>query len=354
MPTLSPVSPEASRWCCQMHLRLWQTTFMEYFPRKAHLAGRAIASLCGVSHVDALEAVLPAECEQGPPPSDDALYVERRMERFREDRRVLIHQYRIKPSAADLFLTHSPVGCDRCYGPCDELAHFDQSRCYYADDEAPTSEVETVLVHQYNRALGCIYSHMQEADRLEGGYLPPRMYHQLFHHLAWNFTHDVSDDLQIRREIPLVRLGWIKDPEMGAIACYNIPTFLSPNSMRDELRMTLLYHFNNSQCLLNRPILLLFNKPLQYVTPEASFTSIGVFCNGPAFMHCFIPSQRMTLADVFVANRVFGPNTSPELVDHNQTMLSLFLGLLKGANSDSCDHTAWYEKRPDCWAVPFG
>lgn len=342
----------SSRWCCRQHLNLWLDSFRDYFPRKAHLAGQVLASLCHSNSLDLLLDGLPDKCDDQIG-WRDPLFAERRMEWFCEDRLLLIQQYRIKPDAADLFLTHCPVGCSRCYCTADEGFPFDESFCYYADDERPSKFVREIIMQQHQQALGCRYARMHEAGRLSGDYLPPRMYAALFKELGWEFRHDLDDDLEIKREIPLTRLGWLLDPELGEIECFNIPAHFHPLVLRDELQATVLQELSTTRDLFNTPVLVLFNRPVQLQRQGVDFTSIGCFATGQEFKSCYVPPERKSLADVFVESTCFTPTASRELADHGGAMFSTYWSLLLAATDSFTPQPVRYLRRPDGWALPL-
>jgi hypothetical protein len=350
MLTTAKQPPQPTRWCCYKHLKQWVEDFKATFPRKAHLANSASASMCGARSFDALTQHLPPRCPTVRPAGNDVLFAHGRLQHFESDRRVLIDQYRIKPDAADLFLYYCPVGSkSRCHKRTGVYG-LDERFCYYADDEQPSPATSATLRAQYQAALGCTVSSMFRTGRLSE-YLPPRMYRMLLDGLQWKFRPDLGDE-DWGNTLPLTRYGWLEDPELGDVECFGVSTIIPPNFGRDELTSMVSSYFLATARLDSNPILVLNNRPTQYIKSGRTFTSIGMLFTGGVIAPCFVPVGPVKFTDVLVDCVGFQADLSPNLADDESTFFNIYWAMLAATLPQAQIGVVRYVQRPDGWVVP--
>lgn len=351
MNTPSNQSP-ALRWTCRRDLDKWIAAFRYYFPRKAHLAERVCARLSRVENIDKLRDMLPALAVRDPSTErDDKYFANRRLLMFAEDRLTLIQEFRILPDAADLFLTACPVGCSDCYIEGVRDSYYDQSLCYYADNQVPSTSIKALIDHQYKLAKGQTLEGALPTGRI-GEYLPPRMIRSLFDFLRWDFRPDFEGRDQIDAGVYVTRIGWVDDNELGSVECFAMPITACPVWSRDEVFWLTLKQLLTTRDLNILPALILNNRPQQLVKGSRVFTSYGYILMRSKVVPLYVTGSGLSLADTVVEGITFNAETSDSLLDLEHAALSTFWGELKLTSKHEVPDQPSFRAMPDNWMLP--
>ena len=351
MNTPSHQSP-ALRWTCRLDLNKWIAAFRYYFPRKAHLAERVCARLSRVEHIDNLRGMLPALAARDTSTErDDKYFANRRLLMFAEDRLTLIQEFRILPDAADLFLTACPVGCSDCYIEGVMDSYYDQSLCYYADNQVPSRSIKALIDHQYTLAKGQTLQGALLTGRI-GEYIPPRMIQSLFDFLRWDFRPDFEGQDQVHAGAYVIRIGWLDDNELGSVECFAMPITAYPVWSRDEVFWSTLMQLLNTRDLNMRPVLVLNNRPQQLVKGSRVFTSYGYIVMRSKVVPLYATGSGLSLADTVVEATTFNAKTSDSLLDLEHAALRNFWSGLKLTSKHEVPDHPSFRAMPDNWMLP--
>lgn len=344
------------RWSCRADMENWLIAFRHYFPRKAFLAERAVIRLSKVESIDALRELLPDERVSNEAieaiEQQDYLYAGRRLESFVEDRRVLIDEFRILPDAADLFLTHCPVGVRHCHLDGHKAEYFDDSLCYYRDDQEPSAQVDEVIRQQYQAAKGHTMSGLAGSGRL-GNFMHPRMVKSLLHFLKWDFKPDFDGDPYLDDNPLMTRLGWIEDKDLGLINCFSMPFTVLSSWRRDEPFLAILAMLHKAIDLSDKTALLLNQRPIQFVKAGRSYTAIGYLTMLPRVVPFFVTQDGNSFADLLVENTCFQPDTSDRLLDTDNAAFRTVWSLLQQTEALPLPDNPPYKVMPDNWMLPI-
>lgn len=336
------------RWTNRRDLSRWVRAFRVYFPRKAHLAERAAATLAGADSFERLFGDLPPNAEDSE--AVDRLYAKRRMVRFKEDRLTLIRCFRILPDAADQFLTSCPVGCQDCLFDGVKDAYYDEALCYYSDDQQPSDGVEAIVEQQRQLAVGQRLSTVDSTDRL-GEYLPPQMIFDLFNFLRLPFTADLSGGDGIDASVPVTRVGWVTDRELGRLECFALAFTAPPNWCRDEVFYSALAQVSLTRNLDDRPVILLNNLPQQLVRAGHIYTSYGWVVSATKVFPFLVSHHAVPIADLLVELVTFDAAKSSSIADDNCVALGVFWSLLRRYSTQPLDEVPTFCSMPDNWMV---
>lgn len=342
---------EKARWRSRRDLSQWVQAFGTYFPRKAHLAERIAARLAGAATYEALSGSLPHNAlPDVRVEMEDAVFAQRRMVRFTEDRLILIREYRILPDAADLFLSLCPVGSRECMFDGEKKAYFDAELCYYRDDQEPSAQIEAVLEEQRQQALGQRLETVDSTKRL-GHYPHPVVIFNLFNFLGWNYRPDLSGCQKIDPHASVARVGWITDADLGSVECFALRFTAHPAWGRDEVFWNVLAELKRTRNLDSRPVLILNNLPQQLVKDGSTFTSVGWVVMEAKIVPWFVTHKRVALADTLVELMTFDSATSINCADAENIALSVFWGLLRETAALPLPEYPRYKSLPDNWMI---
>lgn len=347
-----PIPVAGPRWRSQRDLCNWTAAFTTFFPRKAHLADKAAAKISGAENIENLYRSLPLFalpdpwCDQ-----NDRLFSARRMVGFEADRLTLIHDCRILPDAADLFLTACPVGANGFFFEAKMCPQWDESLCYYRDDQEPSPSVTTIVASQRELALSQTKAHAQHTLRL-GEYHHPLLAHGFFQFLELDFKPDAEGIDGIDPGIPLTRLGWVEDADLGSVECFSIPFTACPYWRRDEVFYSVLTELTRTRQLRKKPVVLLGKHPLQLVHAGQTYTSVGHVLFEASIEHLFVTPHGLSLADLIVETVTFNPATSTRLVDTGNLALSAYWSLLRQSEPNSLPEQPKFRSMPDNWMIP--
>jgi hypothetical protein len=339
------------RWTNRRDLSRWVRAFQVYFPRKAHLAERAAATLAGAESFERLYGDLPPNADDGD--AMDRLYSKRRMVLFKEDRLTLIRDFRILPDAADQFLTSCPVGCQDCLFDGIKDTYYDEALCYYRDDQLPSDAVEAIVEQQHQLAIGQRLSTVDSTDRL-GEYLPPQMIFDLFNFLRLPFTADLTGEDRIDASAPLTRVGWVADSELGRLECFALAFTAPPNWCRDEVFYSALAQVSLTRNLDDRPVILLNNLPQQLVRTGNIYTSFGWVVTAAKVFPFLVSHRGVPVADLLVELATFDAAKSSSIADSSNVALSVFWSLLRQHSRMQLPETPEFLYLPDNWMVTTG
>lgn len=349
--TATPTMAHDERWRSRRDLSQWVQAFSTYFPKKAHFAERVAASLAGASTYEALWRSLPhSALPDLRVEMEDAVYARRRMLRFREDRLILILEYRILPDAADLFLSLCPVGSRECMFDGEKKAYFDPKLCYYLDDQEPSSHIEAVLEEQRRHALGQRLETVDSTKRL-GHYPHPAVIFNLFHFLGWNYRPDLSGCPKIDPHASMARVGWIADADLGSVECFALRFTAHPAWGRDEVFWNVLAELKQTRNLDSSPVLILNNLPQQLVTGDSTYTSVGWIVMEAKIVPWFVTHKRAPLADALVDLMTFDSVNSTNLADVENVALGVFWSLLRETAQTPLPARPRFKSMPDNWMI---
>lgn len=348
-----PYAPPANRFCCQKHLFVWRHAFARFFPRKAHRQHDMAVAIAKAESYHALRQSLVLDCHDGLNAQDGA-HAKARLVNFTEDRMTLIHSCRIKPDAADLFLAHFPPGT-ACYNTKqlsgnDDL--FNENQCYYGDEEHPSAKVSEIIEQQRKDAIGKVFVRLTETDRLAHGYMPMIVMRALFKFLDWDFTPDQSPEPDARNFLPILRVGWVADPELGAVECFALPSYVCAPGLRDELQLMVSSVLFRRPQFADSPYIVLFNRPLRQHKNGKTYTVIGSIHLGLDVMLLYYAAGK-GFADTFVACTGVSPTSSAEIEDSGGEFFDRYMATLGKAGIFTEESPARYLMRPDGWMVPL-
>lgn len=347
--TLTQIS--TPRWLTLRDLTNWLHAFRAYFPRKAHLAERAAVRLSGMASLDELnEALAGNAVPDDRAERDDPLYAKRRMVMFREDRLILVREFRILPDAADQFLTYCPVGCPHCFFDRKQDFYFDEARSYYRDDQEPSPQIEAIIENQRHMAIAQQIALVDSTARL-GDFLHPQMVRDLFHFLRLEFTPDLDGHDGLCPALPATRIGWVDDSDLGSIECFSLPFTGYPNWSRDEVFVSVLAQLKDTRDLSLSPVLLLNNRPLQLARNGHFYTAYGWVLMESRVLPLMVNNRGLSLADILVELVTFNPRSSTCLVDEGNVALSVFWGLLRQNEALPLPEHPSFRAMPDNWMI---
>jgi hypothetical protein len=342
--------PYPLRWTCRRDLDRWIVAFRFYFTRKAHLAEKVAARLCQANDMATVRNILPPLAAVDPlVEANDKFFASRRLSSFVEDRLVLIKEFGILPDAADLFLTACPVGCSDCFIESSNDG-YDQSLCYYSDDQAPSANVEEFIEHQYASAKGQTLEGAALTGRI-GEYLPPRLLAPLFKFLSWDFSPDVDGNDRIDTGAYITRIGWVEDYELGSVECFSLPITAGPIWSRDEVFCQTLKQLLQTRDLDQRPVMVFNNRPQQLVKLDRVFTSLGFVVMRSKIVPLFVTGSRLSLADTVVEAATFNPLASDIMLDPQNEALSTIWTLLKLTSQHPVPERPVFKSLPNNWMV---
>lgn len=343
----------ACRWGSVAEIQAWVNAFQDFFPRKAHRAQFAAARLCGFDSFEELADEAPG-FEIVPNHGDgydDDLYAERRLHDFEADRLTLIHELGILPDAADHFLTACPVGATDFVYQSRLLPLLDDSLCYYADEQTPSSNLPAIIKSQYEEALSQNIKHPASEARI-GEFHHPAIIYGLCGFLGLNFATDMTGNDGLDHSVPASRIGWINDPELGGVECVSLPFTVYPNWGRDELFRNVCGALFHTRKLRDKPVLILNKLPLQLVQAGHAFTSLGYLLFEGRIDPFFVTPHKLSLADLIVESTMFNPATSTRLVDTDNRALNTYWTLLTDHDDSRLPASPRFRKSPDNWMLP--
>jgi hypothetical protein len=349
LPATRP--PHALRWTSRSDLDRWIAAFRIYFSRKAHLAEKAAAALSQVYDIETVRNSLPHISKLNPADSDDRFFAHRRLEMFAEDRHVLVKHFRILPDAADLFLTACPVGCAGIYVSSSREG-FDQSLCYYTDDQSPSDGIDAIIKQQYAHACGLILSDAATMGRVTQ-YLSASLLAPLFQFLGWEFKVDLDGRDEIDAGALVTRFGWVTDHELGDVECFSMPVTVDPVWCRDEVFWGVLKALLDTRDLAQRPVLVFNNRPQQLVKNGSAFTSFGFIVMRSKIVPLFLTSSGISLADTVVEAVTFAPHSASSLIDTESQTLRVIWSLLGEMDQEAAVRRMAFKMLPDNWMVPM-
>ena len=348
LPTPSP----SLRWKSRRELHYWLEAFALYFPRKAHLAEVVAATISRQANIDSLYRSLPlVALPDLSRERSDSLFAVRRLVNFEADRLTLINDFRILPDAADMFLTACPVGASDFIFEAKYCPQWEQSLCFYRDDQEPSASVEAIVASQREVALSQTLSHVMDTQRI-GEYHHPLLVNSFFHFLKLDFCPDIEGGDGVDPSVPLTRLGWVHDTELGSVECFSIPFTAYPYWRRDELFISVLTELSRTRQLGERPVVLLSKHPLQLVHSDHTYTSVGHILFEGSIEHFFVTSEALSLADLVVETVTFNPATSLRLVDTGNQALGVFWSLLRQSEPSLTPEQPQFRSMPDNWMIP--
>jgi len=354
---LTTQSPEQkiaeSRWLSRRDLSQWIKAFSTYFPRRTHIAERVATRLSGATSYETLIESMPDDASPDMQiEMHDAVFAKRRMVRFKEDRLILVLEFRILPDAADLFLWLCPVGSRDCMYDGVRSALFDASLCYYQDDQAPSEQIEAIVEEQRQLALGQRLATVDSTQRL--GYYPhPEVIFNLFHFLGWNYNPDLHGCEKIDPHVSVARVGWITDAELGSVECFALRFTAYPVWGRDEIFWSVLAELKRTRNLTKRPVLILNNRPQQLVRDGHSYTAVGWVVMDAKVVPWFVSHKRRMLSDTLVDLITFDPATASTLADDGNIALSVFWELLRNTAITALPHYPRFKSMPDNWMIIY-
>jgi len=345
-PALDP------RWRSRRDVARWVRAFGTYFPRKAHLAERVAARLAGANAYDDLAQHLPHEAQPDKRVEvTDSVFAKRRMVKFKEDRLILVREFRILPDAADLFLTLCPVGCHQCFFDGEKKdAYFDPELSLYKDDQVPSPILDSILEDQRQQALGQRLATVDSTARL-GEFAQPALIYNLFNFLAWNFSPDLNGCELIDPYTPMARAGWINDAELGRIECFALRFTAHPAWARDEVFWKVLAELKMTRNLSESPVLILNNRPQQLVKHGRTYTAAGWIVMASKVIPWFITHKRTALSETLVELVTFDPASSDAVADEGNVALSVFWKLLVDTEAPQLPPHPQFRAMPDNWMV---
>lgn len=339
------------RWRNRQDLSQWVAAFATYFPRKAHLAEVVASQLAGASSYRELVDALPEESAPDKQADrEDPVFAQRRMQRFLEDRGVLVWAYRMLPDVADLFLTLCPVGAQTCQVNGVKDAYFDADQCFYDDASEPSDHLDVILGQQRREALGQCLKTVDSTTRL-GHYAHPAVLFNLFRMLGWDFSPDMNGCERLNPQVPIARMGWINDEALGQVEAFVLRFTAPPAWGRDEVFLSVLIEVRKTRSSNDQPVLIMNNRPHQLVIDGAAFTSVGWLVIGEKIVPWFVSPACISLSSTVIDLMTFNPSINSEYVDEHNVMLSLVWGLLRETSPTHLPARPAFKSLPDHWMV---
>lgn len=353
MSVTEPPATQAQplRWRNRQDLALWIAAFATYFPRKAHLGEVVASHLAGAASYRELVDALPDDSAPDiQAEREDPVYAQRRMRHFLEDRGVLVWAYRMLPDAADLFLTLCPVGASSCLVDGVKTTYFNPALSFYDDASEPSDRLDVILGQQRREALGQCLKTVDSTTRL-GHYAHPVVLFNLFRLLGWDFTPDMEGCGRLNPEVPIARMGWIKDEALGQVEAFVLRFTAPPAWGRDEVFLSVLSEVQKTRSLNDQPVLIMNNRPHQLVVEGAAFTSIGWLLMGEKVVPWFVSPARKSLSSTVIDLMTFSPSGNSEFVDEDGVVLSIVWGLLRETSPIPLPARPTFKAMPDRWMV---
>lgn len=347
-------SAPTSRWRSIRDLLLWQAAFTAYFPRKGHLSDSVASRLESAHNIGELHqrigmAVAPAALTD----AEDRLYAQRRMQRFKEDRLVLIHDFRILPDAANQFLTQHPVGSSRPVR-IDKRWHLvNETKCFYEEHSRPGQSIDAIVDSQYEEALAQQWIRISDSGRLNG-YLPGQVIAGLSKSLGFEFTPDHDGNDALPASVPATRAGWIRDSELGEVECVALGFTGHPDWCRDEVFYSVLMALRRSRDVNDRPIVLWNNRAHQLVHRGKVYTSFGWIVIGRNVIPFLTGRRGLSFADVLVETVTFNRDDSYLLIDNCSELFRSHWGAVHQQWGDQVPESPVLLAMPDDWMVGGG
>jgi hypothetical protein len=341
----------ANRWPDQAALLGWVNEFQSYFPKKAHLARHAATRMTHASSFEQLIKSLPNDDSYVDELRNaDWLYARRRLIRFKEDRRVLIHECRILPDAANHFLTFRPVGEKESVLEPISVSPYVEELCFYPDDVLPSENLEAVLDQQEQQAKGMVIDRPECVQRFTT-FHHPLVAVGLFKFLSWEFRSDIVGDDGIEPIVPLARLGWVNDIELGEVEVFSLNFTVYPLRERDEAFVFIAKALYKTRNLHDKPVMILNKKPFQLKGPEHTYTSYGWVISGQHVYPLFVPAWGTPFSEVLVQLATFRFNTSEPIADNQSIACRRLWDLLCTHDTDKIPANPHFYRMPDNWCV---
>ncbi|MBM3105903.1 hypothetical protein IIE18_12220 [Pseudomonas sp. V1] len=214
---------------------------------------------------------------------------------IRPHREILIREFGVKPAFANHFLLANPLGAFNllCLDPTGDHA-------LYAEGEEPSDRLDQILegLDWDNAAL----VPGTEENMLQAfSFTDPIVYEALFDHLGWDLDRS-NPMLCLDQGPPLMHLGHLRDPELGAVPVFLTGMSPTPTLMNDPTCSSIYYWITSPSGAGQRTALVMFREPQVRQYENLCASLFGVYLEGEHAWLFFLGNEPRTLASVVVEN----------------------------------------------------
>lgn len=205
-------------------------------------------------------------------------------------RHIMIHEFGVIPAYANHFLWLNPVGQNQLFA-------FDHAakQPLYAPGQRPSLQLPNIIAALDTDNRGRI-SDTDESQARGFKFTHPEVYASLLDFLGWDFTVQ-EHDAEIPPLIPLTRLGFLKDAELGSVEVFTTGLSVEPYALYDQPFEFVNHWALERQVNSTTPVVVLYSEPCVMERHGNCFSCFGFISEGGRTWPLILTKKMKTIAD---------------------------------------------------------